>query len=44
MTHGSLLYMDDSVQDIWLHAILQGNTDKGRISLTFRQLDTSSGI
>ncbi|WP_227430676.1 alpha-ketoglutarate-dependent dioxygenase AlkB [Psychrobacter sp. I-STPA6b] len=39
LTSGSLLYMDDSVQQHWLHAIPKCETDKGRISLTFRQIN-----
>ncbi len=38
LTQGSLLYMDDKVQQDWLHAILSDETTTPRISLTFRQL------
>lgn len=38
LTQGSLLYMDDKVQQDWLHAILPDETTTPRISLTFRQL------
>ncbi|WP_230656554.1 alpha-ketoglutarate-dependent dioxygenase AlkB [Psychrobacter sp. I-STPA10] len=38
LTSGSLLYMNDHVQQHWLHAIPKCETDKGRISLTFRQI------
>lgn len=35
---GSLIYMTNDVQDEWQHAIPKSNTDKGRMSLTFRQI------
>ena len=33
---GSLIHMTSEVQDIWQHCIPKSNTDKGRMSLTFR--------
>lgn len=39
LTNGSLLYMDDTVQDTWLHAILKDDSTTPRISLTFRKLN-----
>lgn len=38
LTQGSLLYMDDLVQEKWLHAILKDESITPRISLTFRKL------
>lgn len=38
LTQGSLLYMDNKVQQDWLHAILPDQTTTPRISLTFRKL------
>lgn len=35
---GSLIYMTNEVQDEWQHAIPKSITDKGRMSLTFRQI------
>ena len=35
---GSLIYMNNDVQDIWQHAIIRSNTENGRMSLTFRAL------
>lgn len=35
---GSLFYMTNGVQDKWQHCIPKCNTNKGRISLTFRML------
>lgn len=35
---GSLLYMDDAIQEEWLHAIRKAETSEGRISLTWRCL------
>lgn len=35
---GSLIYMTDEVQELWQHAIPKSNTQKGRMSLTFRKL------
>lgn len=35
---GSLLYMTNSIQKSWQHAILKSESDKGRMSLTFRKL------
>ena len=35
---GSLIYMDQKVQDEWLHAIPKADTDAGRMSLTFRKM------
>ena len=42
---GSLLYMDDNVQQLWQHAILKAKhstNEMPRISLTFRQLISQS--
>ncbi|MBE9579489.1 MULTISPECIES: alpha-ketoglutarate-dependent dioxygenase AlkB [Moraxella] len=41
LTKGSLLYMDDKVQEDWLHAIPMDNTTTPRMSLTFRKLLSS---
>ena len=38
MEKGSLLYMDQEIQKEWQHSIPKMNTEKSRISLTFRQL------
>lgn len=38
LTPGSLIYMTQEIQDFWQHAIPKSNTEKGRISLTFRQI------
>lgn len=38
LSNGSLIYMNDKVQEQWLHAIPKSNTQSGRISLTFRKL------
>lgn len=38
LNNGSLLYMDDRIQEEWLHAIPKSNIQSGRISLTFRSL------
>jgi len=35
---GSLIYMTNAVQDKWQHAIPKSDTDKGRMSLTFRKM------
>ena len=35
---GSLIYMTDTVQEYWHHAIPKSSTQDGRISLTFRKL------
>jgi len=35
---GSLIYMTQEVQAIWQHAIPKADTEKGRISLTFRKI------
>ncbi|MFN0200761.1 MAG: alpha-ketoglutarate-dependent dioxygenase AlkB family protein [Bacteroidia bacterium] len=35
---GSLIYMTQELQNQWLHAIPKTNTDKGRMSLTFRNI------
>lgn len=35
---GSLIYMTNQVQNIWQHAITKSDTNKGRMSLTFRKL------
>jgi alkylated DNA repair dioxygenase AlkB len=38
---GSLLYMDQSVQKYWEHAISKSDIDNGRISLTLRKIKPS---
>jgi alkylated DNA repair dioxygenase AlkB len=38
LTDGSIFYMDDSVQNDWLHAIPKSDTSDVRISLTFRNI------
>ncbi|WP_298901229.1 alpha-ketoglutarate-dependent dioxygenase AlkB [uncultured Psychroserpens sp.] len=35
---GSLIYVNNEIQNIWQHAITKANTENGRISLTFRKL------
>ncbi|MDI9310030.1 MAG: alpha-ketoglutarate-dependent dioxygenase AlkB [Limnohabitans sp.] len=35
---GSLIYMNQEIQNHWHHAIPKGNTEKGRMSLTFRKI------
>ncbi len=35
---GSLFYMTADVQGLWVHSIPSNDTDKGRISLTFRNI------
>ncbi len=38
LNSGSLIYMTQEIQKHWLHAIPKAETDKGRISLTFRKM------
>lgn len=38
LKNGSLIYMDDKVQEEWLHSIPRSNTTLARISITFRKL------
>jgi alkylated DNA repair dioxygenase AlkB len=38
LPHGSLLYMSQSTQEFWSHAIKRANVLDGRISLTFRRI------
>ncbi len=38
LTDGSIFYMDDSVQNDWLHSIPKSDTNDVRISLTFRNI------
>ncbi|PDS22300.1 alpha-ketoglutarate-dependent dioxygenase AlkB [Flavobacterium branchiophilum] len=38
LTAGSLVYMTQEIQTIWQHSIPKSNTEKDRISLTFRQI------
>lgn len=38
LVSGSLVYMTQEVQREWQHAIPKKDTDKGRISLTFRRM------
>ncbi len=35
---GSLIYMTNKIQEEWQHAIPKSDTDKGRMSLTFRKM------
>ena len=35
---GSLIYMSNEIQKIWQHAIIRSDTERGRMSLTFRKL------
>lgn len=35
---GSLIYMKNEVQEKWQHAIPKSDTEKGRMSLTFRKI------
>ena len=39
---GSIIYMTKEVQDKWHHSIPKSNSDKGRMSLTFRKLITEN--
>lgn len=41
LTNGSLFYMDNNVQDEYLHAINESDAASGRISLTFRKINTN---
>lgn len=41
LNNGSLIYMDDKVQNDWLHSIPKSDTQLGRISITFRKLINS---
>jgi len=38
LNSGSLFYMDDTVQDNWMHSIPRMDVDNVRISLTFRNI------
>ncbi|MFK7031464.1 alpha-ketoglutarate-dependent dioxygenase AlkB family protein [Flavobacterium oreochromis] len=38
---GSLIYMTQEVQSRWVHAIPKSDTDKGRMSLTFRKIKSN---
>lgn len=38
LENGSFFYMTDDVQKEWQHSILKSDTDKPRMSLTFREL------
>lgn len=42
LTPGSLIYMSQEIQDSWQHAIPASDTDKGRISLTFRNINAQA--
>jgi alkylated DNA repair dioxygenase AlkB len=42
LEHGSLLYMNQQVQDEWLHAIPKSDAIGERISLTFRSMRHSA--
>ncbi|NOQ70416.1 MAG: alpha-ketoglutarate-dependent dioxygenase AlkB [Crocinitomix sp.] len=35
---GSLIYMTNEIQDEWQHSIPKSDTEKGRMSLTFRKM------
>lgn len=35
---GSLIYMTNEIQDEWQHAIPKADTERGRMSLTFRKI------
>ena len=35
---GSLIYMENAVQDEWQHAVPKADTNNGRMSLTFRRI------
>lgn len=35
---GSFIYMDNQIQDEWQHAIPKSDTNRGRMSLTFRKI------
>lgn len=39
LTNGCLVYMNDEVQNDWLHSIPKSETQLGRISITFRKLN-----
>ena len=36
LTAGSLIYMNQEIQQEWQHAIPKSDTEQGRMSLTFR--------
>ncbi len=38
LASGSLMYMTNTVQEIWQHAIPKSKTTEGRMSLTFRKM------
>ncbi|BAO75737.1 alpha-ketoglutarate-dependent dioxygenase AlkB [Winogradskyella sp. PG-2] len=38
LVSGSLIYMNNEVQNLWQHAIIKSDTENGRMSLTFRKL------
>lgn len=38
LASGSLIYMTQEIQKLWLHAIPKADTAEGRISLTFRRI------
>lgn len=38
LVQGSLIYMTQEIQQLWQHAIPKSGTDKGRVSLTFREI------
>jgi alkylated DNA repair dioxygenase AlkB len=40
LPHGSLMYMSQKTQEFWSHAIKRANVLDGRISLTFRRIDS----
>lgn len=42
LEHGSLLYMNQQIQDEWLHAIPKSDVTGERISLTFRSMRSAA--
>ena len=38
LNNGSLIYMNEQVQEEWLHSIPASDTTLARISITFRKL------
>lgn len=40
LPNGTLLYMTQRTQDFWEHGVKKTRTDEGRISLTFRRINT----
>lgn len=42
LSSGSLIYMDQTLQKNWQHAIPKSNTTQGRLSLTFRSIQSTA--